>query len=211
MPSCSGGPSRWISESAIGGDRLNRTCCCRSSFPRTVWGALTRRHRRRRPNPRSPRSPNHRVPGSRVRRLFSSRRWISSGFGARPCVRAKAWLKQTLWRVDPAPPPEAPRQIPSRARWSGQRHVVDPRRAPRLAAQQPRQGHPSAGPQPKALDRLVAIDRAGRQVTAVVSDKRRQRVPVKPDHRAPRIARNSQNRAGTVRTMRVFHRRRARC
>jgi hypothetical protein len=36
-------------------------------------------------------------------------------------------------------------------------------------------------------------------------------MPVKPDHRASRIARNSRNRAGAVRTMRVFHRRRARC
>ncbi len=63
-------------------------------------------------------------------------------------------------RVDAAPPAESPRQIPSRAGRSCEGHVVDPRCAPGLAAQQSRQGHPSPAPQPEALDRLVGIDRA---------------------------------------------------
>ena len=70
-----------------------------------------------------------------------------------------------------------------------QRHVVDPRGAPGLAAQQPRQRHPAAAPQPETLDRLVAIDRTGRQMAAVVADQRRQRVPVDPDQGAPGVAR----------------------
>ena len=105
-------------------------------------------------------------------------------------------------RVDAAPASEPPRQIPARARRFCQRHVVDPRRAPGLAAQQPRQRHPSAAPQPEALDRLVAIDRTGRQMAAVVTDQRRQRVPVNPDQRPPRIARQTLQRAGAVGTMR---------
>jgi hypothetical protein len=36
-------------------------------------------------------------------------------------------------------------------------------------------------------------------------------VPVKPDHRAPGIAREALKSSGAVRTMRIFHRRRARC
>jgi hypothetical protein len=105
-------------------------------------------------------------------------------------------------RVDAAPSPEPPWQIPSRARRFCLGHVVDPGGAPGLAAQQPRQGHPSAAPQPEALDRLIAIDRTGRQVTAVVSDQRRQGMPVNPDHRAPGIARQAHNCGGAVRAER---------
>ena len=81
-----------------------------------------------------------------------------------------------------------------------QRHVVDARRAPGLAAQQPRQRHPAAAPQAETFDRLVAIDRAGRQMPAVVADQRRQRVPIDPDHRAPGIARQALHGAGAVGT-----------
>src|SRR6266436_3414720 len=63
-------------------------------------------------------------------------------------------------RVDAASPTESPRQIPSRAGRSCEGHVVDPRCAPGLAAQQSRQGHPSSAPQPETLDRLVGIDPA---------------------------------------------------
>ena len=38
MPNCSGGRSRWISASAIAGDRINPTCCCRSGLPPTAGG-----------------------------------------------------------------------------------------------------------------------------------------------------------------------------
>ncbi len=97
-----------------------------------------------------------------------------------------AWISG---RVDAAPASVPPRQIPSRARRPGQRHVVDPRGAPGLAAQQPRQRHPAAAPQSEPLDRLVAIDRTGRQMAAIVADQRRQRVPVDPDQGAPGVAR----------------------
>ena len=43
-----------------------------------------------------------------------------------------------------------------------ERHIVDAGCAPWLAAQDPRQRHPSAAPQAEALDRFVAIHRAGR-------------------------------------------------
>ena len=184
---------------------MNRTCCCRSSWLRTVQRALTRRHRHHRPNRRG---PNHRVLGSRVRRPISSRPLVSSGFRAELVV---AWRNQTLRRVDPAPSSEPPRQIPSRTRRLCRRHVIDSGSAPGLAAQQPRQGHPSSTPQSETLDRLVAVNRTGRQMAAVVTDQRRQRVPVNPDHRAPGIAREPLKSCGAVRTMRIFHRRRARC
>jgi len=101
--------------------------------------------------------------------------------------------------VDAAPAPEPPWRVPSRAGRSGQRHVVDSRRAPGLAAQQPRQGHPSAAPQTEALDRLIAIARTGRQMPAVVTDQRRQRMPVNPDQRAPGVARQAPHGAGAIR------------
>ncbi len=102
-------------------------------------------------------------------------------------------------RVDAAPAPVAPRQIPSRTRRPRQRHVVDAGCAPGLAAQDPRQRHPSAAPQAEAFDRFVAIDRACRQMPAVVADQRRQRVPVDPDQRASRVARQTARGAGTIR------------
>ena len=110
-------------------------------------------------------------------------------------------------RVDTAPAPEPPRQIPSRARWPRQRHVVDARRAPGVAAKQPRQRHPAAASQPEASDGLVAIDRTGRQMPAVVTHQRRQGVPVNPDHGAPCVTRQALYRAGAVGTGRIFHRR----
>ena len=85
MPSYSGGRSRWISASAIAGDRMNRTCCCRSSCPPMIQAVLTRRHRHRRP---SPRRPNHHVPGRRVRRPRSGSPEVS-GFHA-DAFRTKA-------------------------------------------------------------------------------------------------------------------------
>ena len=49
--------------------------------------------------------------------------------------------------VDAVPAPVAPWQIPARARRPRLRHVIDTGCAPGLAAQYPRQRHPSAAPQ----------------------------------------------------------------
>jgi hypothetical protein len=103
--------------------------------------------------------------------------------------------------VDAAPSAESPRQIPSRTWRSRDGHVVDPRSAPGLAAQQSRQGHPSSAPQPEALDRLVGIDRASRQMPAVVADQRRQGMPVNPDQRPSGIARQALHRPGAFGTV----------
>src|SRR5262249_33655412 len=89
--------------------------------------------------------------------------------------------RRKLSSVDAAPTAVPPGQIPRRAGWKVLRYIVDAGRAPGLAAQQSRQRHPSAAPQAEALDRLVAINGAGRQVTAVVADQRRQAMPVEPD------------------------------
>src|SRR5882724_6211463 len=74
-----------------------------------------------------------------------------------------------LRRVRPTPPSEQPGQVPARSVRPFQRHVVDARAAPGVAAQQPRQRHPAAAPQAEPLDDLIGIDRAGWQVTAIVT------------------------------------------
>ena len=51
------------------------------------------------------------------------------------------------------------------------RHDVEAGGAERMAAEQPRHRHPSAGPQAKAPDRLLGIGRAGRQVPALEADE----------------------------------------
>src|SRR5689334_14465478 len=99
---------------------------------------------------------------------------------------------RTGWRIDAAPAPVAPGQVPPRARWQGLRHQIDPGGAERLTSQQPRKRHPPAGPQPKALECLVALDRAGRKMAAVVADQRREGVAIKPDQGAPGLARGAQ-------------------
>src|SRR5262249_41244004 len=50
-------------------------------------------------------------------------------------------------------------------------------------------------------DRFVGIGRASRQVPAIVAHQQRERVAIDPDHAAPGIARQAQQRAGTVGTM----------
>src|SRR6185437_13650466 len=81
--------------------------------------------------------------------------------------------------VDPAPAPVAPRQVPSRPGRQCLRHKIEARCAEWMAAQQPRKRHPSAGPQAKAFERLVAVDRAGRKMTAIIADQRREGVAIK--------------------------------
>jgi hypothetical protein len=102
-------------------------------------------------------------------------------------------------RIDAAPAAVAPGQVPARVRWFHGRNIVDARRAPGLTAQQPRQRHPSAAPQAETLDCFVGIDRAGRQMPAVVADQQRKRVPIESDQAAPGIARQAQDRARTIR------------
>src|SRR5207244_12611705 len=72
------------------------------------------------------------------------------------------------------------------AGFSGQRggHEIEPGAAERMAAQQPRQRHPAAGPQAKPADRLVGVFRAGRQVPAMPADQRREGVAIDLDQAA---------------------------
>jgi hypothetical protein len=66
----------------------------------------------------------------------------------------------------------APRQIPPATRRHCTRHQVKAARASRVAAAQPRQRHPTAGPQSKSRDRLVGIVRTRRQMAAMHADQR---------------------------------------
>ncbi len=91
--------------------------------------------------------------------------------------------------VPPRPPPETPRRVPMCAGRRFIRYAVDAGRAPWLAARQPRERHPAAGPQPVAVERLVGIFRAGRQVAAVEADQRRERVAIGFDQAASGEAR----------------------
>ena len=104
--------------------------------------------------------------------------------------------RQHSGRVDSAPASIAPRQIPMRALWFSLWDVVDARRSERLTAQQARKRHPASRPQTVSIDRFVGIDGAGRQVSAVVADEWRQRMPVDPDQRTSCIARQSSRRMG---------------
>ena len=81
-------------------------------------------------------------------------------------------------RVGAVPARVAPGQIPPRLLRQRVGHEIEPTRAPRLAAQQPREGHPAARPKAIAVDRLVGIVRAGRQVPAIETNKRRERVAI---------------------------------
>ena len=103
--------------------------------------------------------------------------------------------------VDAAPASVAPRQIPSRPRRPGRWNIVDAGSAEGMAAQYPRQRHPSTAPQSETFDRFVAVHRACRQVPAIVADQQRQRVPVNPDQCAPRIAGQATDGVGTIRAM----------
>jgi len=118
--------------------------------------------------------------------------------------KAACGRKLTQAIVDAAPASIAPRKIPPRISGLGGRHVVDTGCAPRLAAQQTRQRHPSTSPQAELRDGLIAIDRTCRKVPAVVADERRERMPINPDQSAPCIAWQAMKCAtasGTVRRM----------
>jgi len=90
-----------------------------------------------------------------------------------------------VWRrISAAPASVAPRQKPVRIGGQGLGHDIQAGGAERLAAQQSRQSHPATGPKPVTLDRLVSIVRAGRQMPAVESDQRRERIAVRLDQTA---------------------------
>src|SRR6185312_12454381 len=93
-----------------------------------------------------------------------------------------------------APATVAPRQVPARPRRQRFRHEIEARTAPRMAAQQPCQGHPSAGPEAVTLQCLVAVIGAGRQMAAMESDQRRERVAVHANQRAAAGARRTRER-----------------
>ncbi len=114
--------------------------------------------------------------------------WIPACAGMSELVSMAA--SQILGRVvPPRPPPETPRRVPMCAGRRFIRYAVDAGRAPWLAARQPRERHPAAGPQPVAVERLVGIFRAGRQVAAVEADQRRERVAIGFDQAASGEAR----------------------
>ena len=81
--------------------------------------------------------------------------------------------------------PVAPRHEPARTRRRRGRHEVEPRCPPRMTAAQPRQNHPAAGPEPVAIERLVGIVGAGRQVPALKADQCREAVAIGFDQPAP--------------------------
>src|SRR5262245_36585598 len=64
-----------------------------------------------------------------------------------------------------------------------------------MTAEQPGERHPAAAPQAESLDRFVCIDRAGRQMAAVVADERRERMTINPDQGASEIARQPDSQA----------------
>ncbi len=97
------------------------------------------------------------------------------------------------WRrcIGPAPSRVAPRPVPARVWRSHLWYEIESRCAERLAAQKPRQRDPCAGPQSEAVERLVGIMRAGRQVPAAKADHRRQRIAVNLNETAPGEARDA--------------------
>jgi hypothetical protein len=99
-------------------------------------------------------------------------------------------------RIGPAPASEAPRHIPPCLLRQRVGHEIEPVGAPRMAAQQSRQSHPAAGPQAEALDRLVSIVRAGRQVPAIETNKRRERVAIDFDQAPAGEARSAAAEVG---------------
>src|SRR6476659_243944 len=70
--------------------------------------------------------------------------------------------------------------------------AIEPGCAPWMTAQEPRERHPGAGPQPVAVERLVRVLGAGRKVTAMETDKRRERIAVDLHEAAAGEARGAQ-------------------
>lgn len=94
--------------------------------------------------------------------------------------------RQELVAHDSTPPPDVPvppRGEPAITICKRLRHPVDAVRAPRTAAGDTEQAHPTAGPETMPGDRLMRIFRAGRHVPAAVADEARQRELVEPHQR----------------------------
>ena len=101
--------------------------------------------------------------------------------------------------VRPAPASVTPRQPPPRPRRQRLRHEIESRRAKRVTAREPGERHPAARPQTEAGQCLVGIIRAGRQVAAMKTDQRRQRIAICFDqparHQTRRAPRGSEQAA----------------
>ncbi len=80
--------------------------------------------------------------------------------------------------IGPAPAPIAPGQVPARMVRERRRHEIEPGGPERMAAAEPRQRHPPAGPQAEASDRLIGIAGAGRQMAAMEPDQRGEGVAI---------------------------------
>src|SRR5215813_15132689 len=91
----------------------------------------------------------------------------------------------------PAPAAVAPGQIPTRAIRQRRRHEVEPGGSEWMAATEPRQRHPAAGPQTEAANRLITVIRAGRQMPAVEPAQRGQAVAVDLNESAAEAARRA--------------------
>lgn len=78
--------------------------------------------------------------------------------------------------------PSASRQVFA-VRQALVRHVVDARAAPRMAAGDAAGGQPSALDRPVLAQCLHRVGGAGRRVSAVGGDHRRDHQPVKPDRK----------------------------
>lgn len=116
-----------------------------------------------------------------------------AGSGCRRARIDRYWARSTglcggVWRggnlVHASPLSIAPGEIPAGPRRRVRRHVIEARRAPGVAAQQPCQGHPAPGPQPEAGECLVGVLGAGRDVSAMEPDEWRKGDLVKP-HEGP--------------------------
>ena len=120
-------------------------------------------------------------PGQRRRRRVAQ---ISSLPAQAPRIRGPLDAVRSRARISAAPSTIAPRQIPALIDGQRCRDEIEPRCSPGMTAAQPRQCHPSSGPQSEAADRLVGIGRAGRQMAAVKPDQRRESVAIDADQSA---------------------------
>src|SRR5436309_15770743 len=80
--------------------------------------------------------------------------------------------------VRSTPAPVAPGQIPARPVRQSVGDEVEPRGSPGMASRQPGERYPGARPKTEALDCLVGVGGAGRQMPAMESDQRGERVAI---------------------------------
>ena len=200
-------PSRWAEPSTRWSSRASAPSGSRPIRTRRATGIKKRqnsdRGMRRSGSISSPDrrgDPENRDPKSC--RVFGQAQAICRGAG--PALQARGGTA-----VGAAPAAVAPRQIPPRSRRRRVGDEVEAGGAERLAAQHARERHPSAGPEAMACEGLVGILRAGRQVSAVQADERRQGQAIGLHRRPGEDLRRARPRSGSRRNLRRrFHRHR---